>query len=1742
MSYVEEGTKARKTASTSQNPNSSRSHALLTIAVSPETPSIAANAVYSSKKKPRKPRGGSKLSLVDLAGSESAATCSGVHRLKEGANINKSLVALGNVISALAERGSAGSGPGRRFIPYRDSSLTWLLKDALGGNATTIMLATISPASRSYNETAHTLRFAQRAQSVVNRPVVNEDPVARVIRELRTEVARLKLLMLEKNTEANSNASCSCRKNHSIAQIDALEDERSTKETETISYGQSKQRIVDSRFEERPSERNVDEEWSSSSVVPVRRSNSTEDIVACEAAFSLKRFGSCEFLAARDRFASNYNRAKVTELNDEGDEIGEIHESVFVDIPTLVAVLIKPDDSLQDSSAQIEEICSDEAVEDSIDGEFIETSNDRGAFEDPDKSESPVKSCRETYVYQASEFSHLKSVSNLKEKRKFCKQDSVDIVSSNLQTSKKFGSVEIIQKKKEPLFPLERSHTNLEKRSIAPDRVKKLNNIREIDDRNNSRNVWKGSKEQLQRKSSNDSDKSLKEAVGQVEAKSKNYARKTSLENLKRKTSKDSSSSSSKDEQILISSFTRDKLLQRKNSLEQELPSTRAHTPIQRAKRSEIVAAVTQRLYASRKAAEDASGVRTPPEGTDAKFVAKMKLQEISKKMLGKRRRVCVDTQTDVSPTVRTKDTASLTETPLVVHQDVGVLTDDHEACQSFDNKKTPVLRVKEIATLTDKPKTSIVRCRDVGSLANDLEDREYEIYSPRNDSEILSDKRQNYAESNLSELRQETDRKPMRIETSTNTIRSSCRSFAVQTPSSPPPPRLDASNTKSEALVCSRQCCNPDKSVISISLPDTISITIETTNVLESRIALMDSPDREKFKSDSKDGEVQTDEPSDLRNEIFCPRDLARSALGQTDRVFRIENIFQDPNNVSKGSKADVAANRTEGTRMRNSITLRNSLGTSYVSQCTEAGDDGSMPRGRHGEGFIRDGLITEAFITKKRSFNFRKVPGVAVYDDPWTSWLTPRPVNKIRSIQVMPAVGLSLSGFENDAINDTGTSEIKTSPCTVLETSNNAEHDHSFSDDSLDYNESNAFNQPTPSKEKQEDSHELRESLCPPDVVAHTKKDSSRSSSTADVENIESVGDIDSNLHVKLPKKNQSESMEVTQIHDYESSMLTRPCFDYRTVDQESLASSNRVNSSDKKKVSFSSFSVPGKRLVQAEDCSNQESQIILKSIIKKRKKRNSPESSSTVQSSNDETDDSQQEERSSLASEKNWKEQIPSSNLEKTLKEGLGSEDFRNESKQNRKKVKFSVENTSENTCSSESESCENTEDDVANVSFDGATRNILEEYLSEATAYIRNLNSINEYVNVAAMLERYTAPMPADRSKKRGPRRRSYSTARNRDYVEFVGRRGSLKNDTDIFSKETDDVAISTESYEKCLKGIQRLEGCIRRVDRHNELLREKYGVDWESAGAKLGLANPSIDTRTPTASNEFLISRETDVPFVSKDLAGSRLVDLSDGGLGDENDIFENRIFHRSMNAANSTHYPSFGKLPNRFFQLSDLRSQSSVGCSEFLEKHDRATKVPFSGDVHGSFDLDESSRDNDEPQDFTRYEITGNLSVESAVASTRGNVDDDLDSIEEDYLPLRTFDRASWLAKPTKTSGCDNSLNSFSKRSLKIDSGIVDSYSMKRPTLKTNFPVQRDWIDGTRERWHELDDYSRKFRDCDSKVRACSNDQSNVESSINEIMYFRDKLKQPGSPRARFLELLRERRRIVESSRGTSVS
>ncbi|XP_023214292.1 kinesin-like protein KIF16B, partial [Centruroides sculpturatus] len=115
-------------------------------------------------------------------------------RLKEGGHINKSLVTLGTVISALADMSSTQTKK-TIFIPYRDSVLTWLLKDSLGGNSKTIMIAAISPAECNYGETLSTLRYANRAKNIINKPTINEDPNVKLIRELRNEIAHLKSLL-----------------------------------------------------------------------------------------------------------------------------------------------------------------------------------------------------------------------------------------------------------------------------------------------------------------------------------------------------------------------------------------------------------------------------------------------------------------------------------------------------------------------------------------------------------------------------------------------------------------------------------------------------------------------------------------------------------------------------------------------------------------------------------------------------------------------------------------------------------------------------------------------------------------------------------------------------------------------------------------------------------------------------------------------------------------------------------------------------------------------------------------------------------------------------------------------------------------------------------------------------------------------------------------------------------------------------------------------------------------------------------------------------------------------------------------------------------------------------------------------------------------------------------------------------------------------------------------------------------
>ncbi|XP_041367083.1 kinesin-like protein KIF17 [Gigantopelta aegis] len=175
-----QGWKNRATGATLMNADSSRSHSIFTISLEMAT---------TDEEGEDHIRAG-KLNLVDLAGSErQAKTGSTGDRLKEATKINLSLSALGNVISALVDGKS-------KHIPYRDSKLTRLLQDSLGGNTKTMMVACLSPADNNYDETLSTLRYANRAKNIKNKPKINEDPKDALLRQYQEEIQKLKAMLM----------------------------------------------------------------------------------------------------------------------------------------------------------------------------------------------------------------------------------------------------------------------------------------------------------------------------------------------------------------------------------------------------------------------------------------------------------------------------------------------------------------------------------------------------------------------------------------------------------------------------------------------------------------------------------------------------------------------------------------------------------------------------------------------------------------------------------------------------------------------------------------------------------------------------------------------------------------------------------------------------------------------------------------------------------------------------------------------------------------------------------------------------------------------------------------------------------------------------------------------------------------------------------------------------------------------------------------------------------------------------------------------------------------------------------------------------------------------------------------------------------------------------------------------------------------------------------------------------------
>ncbi|XP_032522832.1 kinesin-like protein Klp68D isoform X1 [Danaus plexippus] len=223
------GNKHRAAARTDMNEHSSRSHAVFLVTL--ETAHRATNRIRVGK-----------LNLVDLAGSErQRKTGAGAERLREAARINQALSSLGNVISALAENSP--------HVPYRDSKLTRILQDSLGGNSKTIMIANIGPASYNYDETITTLRYAHRAKAIKNKPVRNEDPKDAKLREYQAEIERLRTLIERRKAAERRKKNRPQRRNRAESEEDttSIENEHILAES-TIEQEKNKTEELESQI------------------------------------------------------------------------------------------------------------------------------------------------------------------------------------------------------------------------------------------------------------------------------------------------------------------------------------------------------------------------------------------------------------------------------------------------------------------------------------------------------------------------------------------------------------------------------------------------------------------------------------------------------------------------------------------------------------------------------------------------------------------------------------------------------------------------------------------------------------------------------------------------------------------------------------------------------------------------------------------------------------------------------------------------------------------------------------------------------------------------------------------------------------------------------------------------------------------------------------------------------------------------------------------------------------------------------------------------------------------------------------------------------------------------------------------------------------------------------------------------------------------------------------------------------
>ncbi|XP_076790010.1 kinesin-like protein KIF17 isoform X3 [Arvicanthis niloticus] len=260
---METGWKNRAVGYTLMNKDSSRSHSIFTINIE----------IYAVDERGKDHLRAGKLNLVDLAGSErQSKTGATGERLKEATKINLSLSALGNVISALVD--------GRcKHIPYRDSKLTRLLQDSLGGNTKTLMVACLSPADNNYDETLSTLRYANRAKNIKNKPRINEDPKDALLREYQEEIKRLKAILAQQMGPGNLSALLSTQTPPGPVQS----EEKLLSPTTVQQDTEAEKQMIREEYEERLARLKADYEAEQESRVRLQ-----EDITAMRNSYDVK--------------------------------------------------------------------------------------------------------------------------------------------------------------------------------------------------------------------------------------------------------------------------------------------------------------------------------------------------------------------------------------------------------------------------------------------------------------------------------------------------------------------------------------------------------------------------------------------------------------------------------------------------------------------------------------------------------------------------------------------------------------------------------------------------------------------------------------------------------------------------------------------------------------------------------------------------------------------------------------------------------------------------------------------------------------------------------------------------------------------------------------------------------------------------------------------------------------------------------------------------------------------------------------------------------------------------------------------------------------------------------------------------------------------------------------------------------------------------------------------------------------